>query len=225
MRNARTHRNSTDRKLVFKKKQLQNRFNHWPPRICVCLWECVDGNQIRRLKKKQILTFFRDIGAKEARTKKNLWKKFSPTVFCCCCGCVVVTDHHHLPLLTTVSPSLSLFLAFSSVFWSGRPKTGLRVSPMNVFFFSFLSLHYVYVYDSIVVLYFFAFFTLSFVCMCLRVFSVLFLHFSFPGAVCVFVCMCVCVLMLHKSKRCFCVCLCFRIILLTCCYFSINPIN
>lgn len=190
MRNARTHRNSTDRKLVLKKTNSYKTVSIIDRLVYVCLWECVDGNQIRRLKNKY--WHFFGTSERKKQEQKKIFGKNSALPFFVVVVVVLLwpttTTYHFSPLFLPRSLSLSrIFKRFLK--WAAENRSS-RFSHECVFF-SFLSLHYVYVYDSIVVLYFFAFFTLSHLCVCVSVFSLFSFYISLFRAL--FVCLSVCV--------------------------------
>lgn len=177
----------------------------------MCVFVRVRGWKPNKKIKKQILTFFSGHRSERSKNKKKSLEKIQPYRFllllwlCCCDRPPPPTTSHHCFSLALAFLSFSHFQAFFEV---GGRKPVFAFLPWMCFFFLFS--HFTMFMYMIRLLYYTSLrflLSLSFVCMCLRVFSVLFLHFSFPGAACVFVCMCVCVLMLHKSKRCFeCVC-------------------
>lgn len=185
----------------------------------------MDGNQIKKIKKKQILTFFRDIGAKEARTKKKSLEKIQPYRFLlllwlCCCDRPPppTTSHHCFSLALSLSRIFKRFLK-----WAAENRFS-RFSHECVFFFFSLTSLCLYMIRLLSYTSLRFFLSLSFVCMCLRVFSVLFLHSLFRAQyACLSVCVCVCKCCINQKGV--CVCVCVFVFLLTCCYFSINPIN
>lgn len=194
MRNARTHRNSTDRKLVLKKTNSYKTVSIIDRLVYVCLWECVDGNQIRRLKNKY--WHFFGTSERKKQEQKKIFGKNSALPFFVVVVVVLLwpttTTYHFSPLFLPRSLSLSrIFKRFLK--WAAENRSSRFSHECVFFFFSLTSLCLCIWFDCCIIL-LCVFYSLSHLCVCVSVFSLFSFYISLFRAlfaclsVCVFVC-------------------------------------